>query len=413
MNAEVIAVGSELLLGQIANTNGQFLSQQLAGVGFNVYRHTVVGDNWERMRTAFEEASERADVVFVTGGLGPTQDDLTKEVIAELTEKPLQYHEETLNNIKQFFAKRKRPMSANNKKQAHCTEGSHVFYNGAGLACGMADVYKETMFILLPGPPRELKYMYEHEVQPYLAKKMPQDAVVLSRVLRFFHIGESRLEKELIDLIYNQSNPTIAPLASEGEVTIRLTAKAQTATEANHMLDKTETLITDKVGHYLYGKEKDTLPVQVVKAFTNDKKTLAAAESLTGGWFGKHIVDVPGASAVFEGSLTAYSSSAKIKLLNISSQLIDQYGTVSKECAEAMAEKARQQYQTDVGISFTGAAGPEALEGKEPGTVWIGIADQHGVTAHELHLAGSRESIRRLAVYYGCWFLLKEKVVNK
>ncbi|SDH54718.1 competence/damage-inducible protein A [Alteribacillus bidgolensis] len=413
MNAEIIAVGSELLLGQIANTNGQFLSQELAAVGINVYRHTVVGDNKPRMKSVLEEACERVDVVFISGGLGPTEDDLTKEVVADLTGKRLMYHEPTLDNMKQFFKQRKRVMSENNKKQAHYTEGSDVFYNRAGLACGMADKYKGTLFILLPGPPRELKHMYENEAKPYLLKKMSGESLVLSRVLRFFNIGESRLEEELIDLIKAQTNPTIAPLASDGEVTIRLTAKANTRSVADDLLDNIESQIKLRVGKYIYGRENETLPVQVVKRFGDQKITLAAAESLTGGWFAKHIVDVSGASAMFEGSSTVYSQSVKNKVLGISNDLMNTYGTVSKECAESMAEKVRLQYQTDIGISFTGAAGPGALEGKLPGTVWIGIAGPHGVTSHELNLAGSREQIRRLAVYYGCWFLLKEKVVNK
>ncbi|MFB4162734.1 competence/damage-inducible protein A [Alteribacillus sp. JSM 102045] len=413
MNAEIIAVGSELLLGQIANTNGQYLSQELASIGINVYRHTVVGDNKKRMTSAFQEACERADILFITGGLGPTEDDLTKEVTAELTGKRLMYHQPTLDFMKQFFKQRKRTMSENNKKQAHYTEGSDVFYNRAGLACGMADNYKDTLLILVPGPPRELKHMYENTIKPYLLKELAGEFLVLSRVLRFFDIGESRLEEELIDIIQAQTNPTIAPLASDGEVTIRLTAKAKTRSEADVLLDKVETQIQQRVGKYFYGRENETLPVQVVKNYGKKGVTLSAAESLTGGWFAKQLVDVAGASAMFEGSSTVYSQSAKNKVLGISHDLMDKYGTISKECAEAMADKVRLQYQTDIGISFTGAAGPEPLEGKDPGTVWIGISGPNGVTSYALNLAGSRELIRRLAVYYGCWFLLKEKVVNK
>lgn len=413
MNAEIIAVGTELLLGQIANTNGQYLSEELAGIGINVYRHTVVGDNKSRMLSVLEEACDRADIVLISGGLGPTEDDLTKETAAEFTGKRLVYHEPTLENMKRFFKQRKRTMPDNNKKQAHYTEGSHVFYNRAGLACGMADKYKGTRLILLPGPPRELKHMYEKDVKPYLLKEMDGQSFVLSRVLRFFDIGESTLEKQLIDLIQSQTNPTIAPLASDGEVTIRLTAKTETRLEAEALLDKMEGKIKDRVGKYLYGKGQDTLPVQVVSRYKNSGVTISAAESLTGGWFSKKIVDVSGASSIFEGSSTVYSPSAKSNVLGISNDLLKQYGTVSKECAEKMAENVRRKYQTDIGISFTGVAGPDALEGKEPGTVWIGIAGSQGVGSHLLNLAGSREQIRRLAVYYGCWFLLKEKVINK
>ncbi|MDQ0299200.1 nicotinamide-nucleotide amidase [Salibacterium salarium] len=413
MNAEIIAVGSELLLGQIANTNGQYLSTELAGIGVNVYRHTVVGDNEKRLLASLDEATNRADVVMITGGLGPTQDDLTKEVVSRFIGKPLKYHEKTLENMEQFFKKRQKEMPMNNKKQAHYTEGADVFYNRAGLACGMAIEYKDTFIILLPGPPRELKHMYEHDVKSYILNKLEEDSLVLSRVLRFFSIGESRLEEQLLDLIEAQTNPTIAPLASDGEVTVRMTAKAVNRKEAEGLLDTLESRIRERVGDYIYGKETESLPFQTVRFFQDTGKTLSVAESLTGGWFSKALVDVPGASNIFEGSLTVYSEQAKTDVLRVDSSVIEEFGTVSKECAEQMAERVRQLYSTDIGISFTGVAGPDAVEGKEPGTVWIGIAGPEHVTAHLLNLTGNRDYVRLLAVYYGCWFLLKEKVVNE
>ncbi|MFZ4454220.1 competence/damage-inducible protein A [Salibacterium aidingense] len=406
MNAEIIAVGSELLLGQIADTNGQYLSTELAGIGINVYRHTVVGDNEERLLEALKEASERADTIIVSGGLGPTEDDLTKETLARFTGKQLFYHEASLKKVEDYFAKKGSPMPQNNKKQALYTESSDVFYNRAGFACGIGLEHEDTLFLLLPGPPRELKHMFENDVKPYLLNRLDENALVLSRVLRFFGIGESRLEEQLIDLIQHQTNPTIAPLASDGEVTVRLTAKAAGRAEAEKMLDTVEAQIQNKVGKYLYGKEKETLPSQVVRMFTDNGLTIAAAESITGGWFSKALVDIPGASGILEGAVTVYTEQAKTKVLGVDADVIAHHGAVSSECAEQMAEKVRRMYGSTIGISFTGTAGPGSIEGKEPGTVWIGVADSRQVTSHLLNLTGSREHIRRLAVYYGCWFLL-------
>ena len=412
MNAEIVAVGSELLLGQIADTNSQFLSAELAGIGINVYRHTVIGDNKGRLTQVLKEVSERTDVAIISGGLGPTEDDITKEVVSNLTAAPLLYHGPTLKNIETFFQKRGLHMSPNNKKQAHYVEGSDVFFNDVGLACGMAISYRDTLFILLPGPPRELKAMFVEKVKPYLLQKLGGSSIVHSRVLRFFGIGESLLEEKILDIIRTQSNPTVAPLAVDGEVTVRLTAKAATKEDAIQLIDELEQKIKEKVGHFMYGVDEDTLPLQTARYLKENNLTIAVAESLTGGWFSKILVDMPGASAFFEGSTTVYSKEAKENILSIDRQLLDQYGTVSKECAESMAIQVRQLFGTDIGISFTGSAGPEALEGKKPGTVWISIAGPKGTRSHHLQLSGGRGQIRRLAVYYGCWFLLKEKVVT-
>lgn len=413
MNAEIVAVGSELLLGQIADTNSQFLSAELAGIGINVYRHTVIGDNNGRLTKVLTEAAKRTDIIIISGGLGPTEDDITKQVVSQLLAAPLLYHEETLEKIESFFQKRGVKMTPNNKKQAQYVEGSDVFFNDVGLACGMATYYDDTLLILLPGPPRELKAMFVNKVKPYLLQKLGGSSVVFSRVLRFFGIGESALEEKIIDIIQNQSNPTVAPLAVDGEVTVRLTAKANTKEEAIVLINEMERRIKERVGKFMYGIDQDTLPLQTARYLRESKQTIAVAESLTGGWFSKILVDMPGASYFLEGSTTVYSKEAKENILSIDRELLEEYGTVSKECAEQMAEQVRKLFGTDIGISFTGSAGPEALEGKKPGTVWISIARPEGTTSHHLELSGGRGHIRRLAVYYGCWFLLKEKVGNK
>ncbi|MFB5660498.1 competence/damage-inducible protein A [Alteribacillus sp. HJP-4] len=409
MNAEIIAVGSELLLGQIANTNGQYLSAELAGIGINVYRHTVVGDNWNRLRDSLSEAGERAEVVILTGGLGPTEDDLTKEVISEFTGRKLIVHKKTHDNMKEFFDRIGKVMTASNVKQAHYTEGAEVFYNKAGLACGMAVEEKGTWFILLPGPPREMKSMFDHDVRPFLQQKQDSEKVVLSRVLRFFGIGESSLEEMFKDLISTQTNPTIAPLAAEGEVTLRLTASAGNYVEADEMLEKLDQMIQHKAGKYLYGRGSDSLASNTVKWLSDHSLTLAAAESLTGGWFSKMITDISGASSVFRGGITAYTKIAKVHALGINEEFLDQHGMVSKECAEKMAEQVRSIMNSNIGISFTGVAGPDPLEGKEAGTVWVGIASAEGTSSHLLNLAGVREQIRRVSMYHGCRLLMERK----
>ncbi|KMY53682.1 damage-inducible protein CinA [Bacillus sp. FJAT-27231] len=414
MNAEIIAVGSELLLGQITNTNAQFLSQQLAEIGINVYYHTVVGDNGNRVLDAIKEAEKRADLLIFTGGLGPTKDDLTKEVIASHIGRPLVYNEEALKSIESYFIRTKRPMTPNNKKQALVMEGSLVLPNDHGMAPGMMVKGENHCYILLPGPPREMQPMFTQYAKPALLDVLEKVEKIESRVLRFFGIGESALETEVEDLLLAQQNPTIAPLAGDGEVTLRITAKHESEETALQMIKEAEEKILRRVGDYFYGYNDTTIARELAERLKETSHTLAAAESLTGGLFQSEMTAVPGASTFFNGGIVCYSNQAKEKLVNVKKETLASHGAISEECALELAENVRQLLDADFGISFTGVAGPDEAEGQPPGTVWIGLASKYKQPrAFKLDLAGSRAGIRKRSVKYACHYLLAELAEDK
>jgi len=407
-NAEIISVGSELLLGQIANTNAQFLSKELALLGIDVYHHTAVGDNAQRIKNAIQTAQKRANMIILTGGLGPTKDDVTKETLAELLKVKLVYDQAALANITNYFKKVSRPMTKNNRKQALVLENSHVLQNKHGMAPGMICEHDGILYILLPGPPHELKPMFLHEVKPYLHEKGYLSHFIVSRELRFFGIGESQLEKELEDLIENQSNPTIAPLAADGQVMIRLTAKGKTLDEVNGLLDREEEKVLQRAGEYFYGYGSTTLPLEVSKLLKEKKLTLAAAESLTGGLFSQMMTDISGASMIFHGGIVSYTNEVKENNLKVPRSVLETEGAVSASCAQKMAENVRELLHADIGISFTGVAGPAMSENKKVGTVFIGISFRNQPTiVYPLQLAGSRDSIRKSSANYGFYYLFK------
>lgn len=408
MNAEIIAVGSELLLGQIVNTNARFLSQHLAGLGINVYFHTVVGDNSDRLKSALEIAEKRSNLIIFTGGLGPTKDDLTKETIANYLGKQLVMDAEALASIELFFKKTNRVMTENNKKQALVFEGSHILPNHHGMAPGMMVENDGHIYMLLPGPPKEMEPMFLHFGTKALADKMKTDEKIVSKVLRYFGIGEAALETEIIDLIDQQTNPTIAPLASDGECTLRLTAKHADAASAHAMLEKVEQAINSRVGQYCYGYDNTSLTAELTKLMKEKNLSIAAAESLTGGLFQQELTSFPGASSVIKGGVVCYTNEVKHKVLNVKEETIEKYGVVSSECAKELAENVADLISTDIGISFTGVAGPGELEGKPVGTVFIGIAIKGRPTIVEkLQLGGSREANRIRSIKYGCYYLMK------
>ena len=409
MNAELIAVGSELLLGQIANTNAQFISKSLAEVGVNVYYHTVVGDNPDRLKKAIETAESRADLIIYTGGLGPTKDDITKEVVASYIGKTLLTDQKAMAYIEDYFTKINRVMTENNRKQALVIEGSEVFHNHNGMAPGMAVSHGDIIHILLPGPPSEMKPMHQDYTIPFLLRLMDRVERIDSRVLRFFGIGESQLETEIEDLLEKQSNPTIAPLASDGEVTLRLTAKHESIEEADKLLKETEDNILSRVGEYFYGYDDTTIMNELINLLKENGLTISAAESLTGGMFQEKMTDVQGAGLILKGGIVVYTNEAKKKLLNINQSTIDRFGVVSEQCAIEMADNIKGMLQSDIGISFTGVAGPDELEGHPVGTVYIGIAIEGQKTyAKKLNLGGMREANRVRSMKYGCHFLIRK-----
>lgn len=408
MNAEIIAVGSELLLGQIANTNAQFLSQQLAELGINVYFHTVVGDNAARLEQAVNVAQTRADLIIFTGGLGPTKDDLTKETIARLLGRRLVTDEEALRAIEAYFVRTNRPMTENNKKQALILEGSTVLKNEHGMAPGMALSVNGITYMLLPGPPKEMRPMFTKYGTAFLRGAFSLAERIESRVLRFFGIGESALETAVADLIDAQSNPTIAPLAGDGEVTLRLTAKHRDQAEAKRLLDETEAAILARVGRYCYGYNNETLFTKTIERLKERGWTIAAAESLTGGLFLEQLTAIPGASAVVQGGGVCYTNDVKERMLGVPRALLETDGAVSESCARLLAENVRTMCSADVGISFTGVAGPDPLEDHPPGTVYVGVAVRgRDTTVHRLTLSGTRDNIRVRTAKYGCFFLLQ------
>ncbi|MBM4763895.1 competence/damage-inducible protein A [Bacillus sp. B15-48] len=407
MNAEIIAVGSELLLGQINNTNAKYISAHLASIGVNVYFHTVVGDNPDRLKGALEIAEQRSDLIILTGGLGPTKDDLTKETIARHLGAELEFDKEAIESIEGYFKRTNRTMTENNRKQALVLKGAKVLPNDYGMAPGMITSTANGHYMLLPGPPSEMEPMFTKYGIPAITSRLNEQAKIVSRVLRFFGIGEAALETALDDLIENQSNPTIAPLASESEVTIRLTARHQSEETAIQMIDEVEAKILERVGQFFYGYDDTSLINELMEILKQKNLTIAAAESLTGGMFQEELTALPGASSILKGGVVCYSNEAKMNVVNVRKETIANFGAVSAECARELAENVAGLVEADIGISFTGVAGPGELEGHAPGTVYIGIFQKGKRTnVEKIQIAGTRGINRVRAVKHGCRLLI-------
>ncbi|RNB91797.1 competence/damage-inducible protein A [Brevibacillus fluminis] len=394
MKAEIIAVGTELLLGQIANTNAQFLSRKLAEIGVSVYFHSVVGDNAKRLDETIKLAASRSDLVIFSGGLGPTQDDLTKETVAAHLGRSLMTDELAMQRITAFFEQRGIVMTENNRKQALVIDGSTVFANDHGMAPGMGYTKDGVTYVLLPGPPSELYPMVDRYVMPFLMDLLPGKQVFHSRVLCFFGIGESALEERLLDLIESQSNPTIAPYAKEFEVTLRITARAQTVEEAERLIVPVEAEIRSRLGQYVYATGETSLHQVLVESLKDRQETIAFAESCTGGTLASLVTSIAGSSAVFPGSIVCYSNQAKHDLLDIPQEVLDAEGAVSEKTAKLLAENVRAKLHTTHGVSVTGVAGPDSAEGKPVGLVYIGVASEgYPTVVKQLQLSGRRQAI--------------------
>lgn len=414
MKAEIIAVGTELLLGQIVNTNAAFLSEELAALGIEVYFHTVVGDNFQRLTDVLDLADSRSDLVVLCGGLGPTDDDLTKDAVAAHIQQPLVQDEDGMEKLHSFFAFSRRQMTENNLKQALIIDGGVGIPNPTGLAVGSLVTKNDTSYLLLPGPPGELRPMFVQSVRPLLQKLFPAKEQLISRVLRFYGIGESQLVTDLKKLMDNQTNPTLAPYAKPNEVTLRLTANVPLDEDGTELLFAMENQIMEKVGDYFYGYgDENTLEETTVKLLTAHGKTVAAAESLTAGLFQSMIGNVSGASSVLKGGFVTYSPAMKRDLLGIPQELLNEHGVVSEACAKAMAERTLKLTDADLAVSFTGVAGPDKLEGQPPGTVWIGLAGKDRETAASVHYFNrDRQYIRYSAAMKG-FDLIRRAVLNK
>lgn len=382
MNAEIISVGTELLMGQIVNSDAAFIAKELTGLGIDSYFQTVVGDNPGKIKDVIKIAESRSDLLIFTGGLGPTQDDLTKQTVAGYLEEELVLDEEGLAHIRQWFERSGRNMTKNNEFQALVFENGIAFANPIGQALGTYIEKDGKGYLLLPGPPRELEQMFRQFVKPFLSGRYENQQVISSKTLRFFGIGESALTTLLDELIRNQTNPTIAPYAGKYEVTLRLTANAATEAICMDLLDEKKAEILAIVGEYHYGDGDGSSLAEVVgKKLLEGNISISAAESLTGGLFQAELVKVPGISEIFAGGIVSYQEDAKQKVLGVPEHILETYGMVSPECAVAMAERARELFGTQLAISFTGVAGPDQMENKPAGTVWIALSQQNGPTA--------------------------------
>ncbi len=395
MRAEILAVGTELLMGQIVNTNAQYISSKLPEAGVGVYYHSVVGDNPDRLEDSLKLALERCDIVITTGGLGPTQDDLTKETISRVCGKKLVIHEESLNKIKDYFSRLGRQMTPNNEKQAYMPEGCIVLKNKNGTAPGCIIEMGEKVVVMLPGPPIEMKPMFLDYVMPYFKNK--GDYSLESVILRIFGIGESAMETKIIDLIDGQTNPTIATYAKEGEVTIRVTASVQKGESAEQILMPVVNEIKKRTGESLYSVKDETLDSVAAGLLLKNNITIATAESCTGGLISEMLTDIPGISRVFMGGAVTYSNEAKMEYLGVQEQTLQAHGAVSRETAAEMAEGIRKRLKTDIGISVTGIAGPGGGTAEKPvGLVYIGLSGDSGTIVKELRLSGNRKKVRTI-----------------
>ena len=396
MKAEIITVGTEILLGDIVNTNSQFLANELASLGLEVYYQGTVGDNESRLLSTLEESLKRSDIVITTGGLGPTKDDITKEMAAKCFEQELVLHDDIWENIKSYFEKLGINPTENNKKQAYFPKDCIILDNPNGTAPGAVLKKDNKMIILLPGPPKEMMPMFNNEAKPYLQSLT--DFKLISRTLRFIGIGESSLEEKLIDLIDNQSNPTIAPYAKDGEVTIRITAKSKCEKAANKLIDNVENEIKYRAGKYLYGYDETTLEETVAKLLVKNNMTIAVSESCTGGMVSSKLIDYPGISQSFIEGCVTYSNEAKMNRLGVKKETLDKYGAVSEETAVEMAKGISKNLNTDIGLSTTGIAGPGGGTDEKPvGLVYIGIYINGKVKVKKCNFTGSREKIRNRA----------------
>lgn len=375
MKAEMIAVGTEILLGDIVNTDAQVISMGLNELGIDVYYQTVVGDNPERLKEVLDIARKRSDLIITTGGLGPTLDDLTRETIAEAFGKKLVLHKPTLRRITAFFEQIGREMTQNNVKQAMLPADCKVLANDWGTAPGCVFEADGVHVMMLPGPPRECTPVFRTAGMAYLARLA--GGVIVSHHIRIFGIGESTMEEKLHDLMERSSNPTVAPYAKDGECLVRVTAKADTKEEAEQLLEPVVRQVCDQLGDVVYGVDVPDLAHAVAKVLTEKGLSLSVAESCTGGLLSKRITDVPGASVFYKGGACTYCNEIKVKVLGVKQETLDRYTAVSSQTAREMAEGIAKAYGTDLGIGITGYAGPDGGEDGTPaGTIYIGIYDR-------------------------------------
>ena len=396
MNAELIAVGTEILLGDIVNTDAQLISQGLSELGINVFYQTVVGDNPARLRHVVETARDRADIIITTGGLGPTLDDLTKETLAAVFGKKMALHQPSLDRIRTFFRDIGREMTPNNEKQAWLPEGCTVFVNEWGTAPGCAFEAYGKHVLMLPGPPRECNPMWKECAMPYLYKLA--GGCIVSRNIRVFGLGESNMETILHDMMAESKNPTIAPYAKTSECFARVTAKADTPAECEQLLEPVVEKICGLLGEDVYGVDVDSLEQVVGDGLRQRGLTLAVAESCTGGLLSKRITDIPGCSDYYLGGVCSYANEVKMRVLGVRKDTLDTAGAVSPEVAEQMAAGVARALGAPLGVGITGVAGPGGgTEDKPVGLVYISVWYKGQHFTREMRSSNGRDRIRMQA----------------
>lgn len=396
MKAEIIAVGTEILLGDIVNTNAQFLSKELASIGVDVYRQEVVGDNQDRLLEILAEALGRSDIVITTGGLGPTNDDLTKETACEFFGMKLEVHDESLKVLKERFEKVNKEMAESNLKQAYFPKEAIILPNPNGTAPGAILEKDNKKIIILPGPPKEMKPMFTNHVKPYLSSY--GDGLIISEVVRVLGLGESSAHDKLIDIIESNTNPTVAPYAKDEDVIFRITAKATNEEEGLKLIEPIKKQIIERLGINYYGEGEVTIEEVVGKLLVKKQLKIATAESCTGGMIASRLVSCPGISEVFlEGAVT-YSNEAKVRTLNVKKETLEKFGAVSAETAKEMAKGIADRTGADISIVTTGIAGPDGgTEEKPVGLVYIGLYYNGQVEAYKYIFNGNRNNVRNRA----------------
>ena len=395
-DTEIISVGTELLLGHVTNTDARDISEMLSKIGINVKYHTVVGDNPERLRQCVETAKSRADIIITTGGLGPTCDDLTKQILAEAFGLKLVENKAEREGLYDYIRYGKK-FTDNNFTQAMLPEGCTVFHNNCGTAPGCGFEKDGKIVVMIPGPPKECNAMFRESALPYLHKL--SEELIVSHSVRIFGLGESSVDDIFAEEMNRMTNPTMAPYAKECDCLLQITAKAKSVDEAEKMIAPVMEHVMQRLGDVVYGVDVECIEESVIKLLREKGMTFSAAESCTGGELAKRFTDMPGASAFFKGGVVTYTNEAKAKLLGIDPALIEEKGAVSHEVAKAMAENVRKLLGTDIGVGVTGLAGPDGDGVHEVGTVFVSLAVEGETFVKELHMGAmrTRSFIRRMA----------------
>ena len=407
MKAEIIAVGTELLMGEILNSNSRDIARELYNLGIDVYHQSVVGDNLNRVSKELETAFERADLVITTGGLGPTRDDLTKEAAAHFLKRDMILDEESIKHLEDFFGSRGLPLNEGNKRQAYFPEGAKIIPNENGTAPACIIEFDEKVLVILPGPPREVIPLMEKYIIPYLEKRTGK--VFISDIINISGIGEGHMEEKIMDIIDAQENPTVAPYAKEHGLTLRVTASASTEQEARLLLEPVVKKVCDRLGMDVYAIGDTTLEAVVASLLIEQNLSISVAESCSGGLLAGRLINYPGISKVFKEGFITYSNESKINTLGVDSKILSKYGAVSEEVAKQMAKGAADRAKSDIALSITGIAGPDGGTDEKPvGLVYIGLYLLGEVKVMKMDSWGSRDNVRRRAVSQALDMLRRE-----